>query len=263
MAPARPLADINVLVTRPLGQADDLVRRIEQAGGRALHFPAVEIVEPADTAALNAVLRGLASFDWAIFISPNAVNKTFNLLKAHGEWPRNVQVASIGKGSATALKHFGIADPLVPSGRFDSEGLLASPALQELHGKRIVIFRGDGGREVLGDTLTARGAAVTYAECYRRLKPRADTGPLLRAWARGEIHVVTLTSVQGLHNLFDVVGKLGQQWLIKTPTVVVSERIADACRELRFKAPVVVADNASDAAIVAAISSWRARQNDL
>lgn len=263
MAPAQVLADLTVLVTRPAGQADELVRLIESAGGRALRFPAVEIAEPADTAALKAILRGLPSFDWAIFISPNAVNKTFNLLKAQGEWPRNVRVAGIGKGSATALKHFGIANPLVPSGRFDSEGLLASPPLQDIHGKRIVIFRGDGGREALGDTLAARGAEVTYAECYRRIKPRADAGPLLRAWARGELHVVTLTSVQSLHNLFDVLGKLGQQWLLKTPTVVVSERIADACRELRFKAPVIVAENASDAAVVAAISSWRERQNAL
>lgn len=263
MAAAHPLADLTVLVTRPAEQAGELVRLIEGAGGRALRFPAVEIAEPDDTAALNAVLRDLPRYDWAIFISPNAVNKTFNLLKTHGEWPPRVRVASIGKGSATALKHFGIADPLVPSGRFDSEGLLANPALHDVRGKRIVIFRGDGGREVLGDGLAARGAEVTYAECYRRIKPRTDTGPLLRAWARGEIHVVTLTSVQGLHNLFDVVGKLGQQWLIKTPTVVVSERIADACRELRYKAPVIVAENASDPAIVAAISSWRTQQNDL
>lgn len=263
MTPARPLADINVLVTRPLGQADDLVRRIEQAGGRALHFPAVEIVEPADTAALNAVLRGLASFDWAIFISPNAVNKTFNLLKAHGEWPRNVQVASIGKGSATALKHFGIADPLVPSGRFDSEGLLASPALQELHGKRIVIFRGDGGRELLGDTLEARGAKIEYAECYRRVRPNADTTPLLRRWARGEIDIVSATSAQGLHNLYDMLGEAGQPWLVRTPVVVVSERMREICRELGFKNESRLAAPASDEAILEAIEAWHAAQKTL
>ena len=78
--------------------------------------------------------------------------------------------------------------------------------------ERVVIFRGDGGRELLGDVLSQRGAQIEYAECCRRQKPQADNGKLLYLWARNELHAITVTSSEVLHNLYDLVGKLGQQW---------------------------------------------------
>lgn len=91
---------------------------------------------------------------------------------------------------------------------------------------------GEGGRELLGDTLAARGASVEYVECYRRARPRADAAPLLRAWARNEVHAVIVTSSEGLRNLFEMIGKLGQSWLRRTPLLVPHPRIAAAAREL-------------------------------
>lgn len=257
------LSGVRVLVTRPAHQAENLARLIEAAGGSAVRFPAVEIADPPDTARLRALIARLHEFDLAIFISPNAVNKALNLIKAEREWPANVAIASVGKGSAREIRHFGLEATLVPAGRFDSEALLALRALQQVSGKRIVIFRGEGGRELLGDTLAARGARVEYAECYRRVRPDADVTSLLHTWGRGGIDVVTLTSVEGLRNLFDLLGKLGQQWLVRTPVVVVSERLAQACHELGFKQAPVVAQAASDEAIVDALLAWRATQKTL
>jgi uroporphyrinogen-III synthase len=176
--------------------------------------------------------------------------------------PPALHVACVGRGSARELKHFGIENVIVPPGRFDSEALLELPELQAVKGKRIVIFRGDGGRELLGDTLKARGAEIEYAECYRRVRPNTDMTPLLRRCARGEIDIVSVTSVDGLHNLFDMVGKAGQHWLIRTPVVVVSERMAEVCRTLGFKSEPRVAA-ASDEAILEAIQTWRDGQNTL
>lgn len=253
---------MRVLVTRPAHQAENLVRLIEAAGGFAIRFPAVEIAEPADTTALQDIVARLDQFDLAIFISPNAVNKALNLIRARREWPPDTAIACVGQGSARELAHFGLKATFVPMNRFDSEGLLVLPQLQDVRGWQVVIFRGDGGRELLGTTLVERGAKVEYAECYRRVKPSADTGPLLRLWARGEIDIVVLTNAEGVRHLFDLVGKVGQQWLTKTPAIVVSERLAQICRELGFKQPIV-ARSPGDEAILEALAAWRAAQKPL
>lgn len=264
-ASSLPLAGVGVLVTRPRDQAEPLCRLIEQAGGTAIRFPALEIAPPHDIEALDRIIDRLESYDLAIFISPNAVNRALNRVRSRGRrWPEGLTVACVGRGSARELEHFGIQNPIVPPARFDSEALLELPPLQDVAGKRVLILRGDGGRELLGETLKARGAAlVEYAECYRRVKPAADVGVLLKRWARGEIHVVTLTSVEVLRNLYDMLGKLGAHWLVKTPVVVATERIAAACRELGFKHPPFVAAQASDEALFAALVAWRASQNSL
>jgi uroporphyrinogen-III synthase len=263
-SPGHALTGVRVLVTRPRHQAENLARLIEQEGGEAIRFPVIEIAEPEDTRALLAVIDRLDNFTTAIFISPNAVNRAMNLILARrGGLPPDLRIACVGRGSARELKHFGIENVIVPQGRFDSEALLERPELHQVEGSEIVIFRGDGGRELLGDTLKERGANIEYAECYRRVRPRADVTPLLRRWARGEIDVVSVTSVDGLHNLFDMLGKAGQQWLIRTPIITVSRRMTEVCRELGFKTGVRVAAQASDEAILDAIKAWRATQKTL
>ena len=253
-----------MLVTRPRDQAEHLARLIEVEGGEAIRFPVIEIAEPQDTRALLAIVDRLDEFGMAVFISPNAVNRAMNLILARrGGLPPGLRVACVGRGSARELTHFGIEHPIVPTGRFDSEALLELPALREVAGIRIVIFRGEGGRELFGDTLTARGAGVEYAECYRRTRPTVDTTPLLRRWARGEVDIVTVTSVDGLHNLYDMLGKAGQSWLVRTPIVVVSDRMAAVCHELGFKAEPLIAAQAADEALVAAVKAWRAAQKTL
>jgi uroporphyrinogen-III synthase len=258
------LTGVRVLVTRPREQAEKLALLIEGEGGEAIRFPVIEIAEPRDTQALLAVIDRLDQFSLAIFISPNAVNRAMNLILARrGAWPRNVRIACVGRGSARELKHFDAENVIVPAGRFDSEALLELPELQQVTGHRIVIFRGEGGRELLGDTLKARGADIEYAECYRRTRPRADVTPLRDRWTRGEIDIVSFTSVDGLHNLFDMLGPAGQQWLTRTPVIVVSTRMAEVCRELGFKTEPLVTAQASNEAILEAIKTWRETQKTL
>ena len=99
-------------------------------------------------------------------------------------------------------------------------------------GKRVVIFRGEGGRELLGDTLRERGATVDYVACYRRARPKRDTQPLLRAWDNGEIDAVTVSSSEGVRNLFAMLGERGQRWLKRTPVFAPHARIAANARAL-------------------------------
>ena len=250
-----PLAGLGILVTRPAHQAAYLAELIRKAGGSPILFPTLEIVDLPDLKPLHDLIDRLDQFDLAIFISPNAVNKALNLIRARRALPPNLKIASIGKGSCKVLEQFGVKDVIAPKQRFDSEALLELPELKESLGKRIVIFRGDGGRELLGDVLVQRGAKIEYAECYRRQKPQTDSGKLLYLWARDELNVVTVTSAEALHNLFDLAGKLGQQWLKKTPVFASHERIAETAREMGLQQVFVTA--LGDEGLVAGLVAWR------
>ncbi len=238
-----------ILVTRSPHQSERLNALIVAEAGRPISFPVLEILDAQDLSPLHQIIDALDVYQLAIFISPNAVNKAMNLIRGRRAMPAGLRVAAIGRGSQRELKHFGLSDIIVPEGRFDSEALLALPALQEVAGWQIVIFRGDGGRELLGDELTRRGAQVRYAECYRRARPDADAGQLLRLWSRGEIHGITVTSTEGLRNLYEMVGKLGRQWLKTTPLFVPHERILAAARELGLQRGVLT--GAGDDGLVA------------
>lgn len=232
--PALPLSGRHIVVTRPQAQARELADRIAAAGGIPVLFPVLAIFDVEDVRPIADLADRLEQFDLAIFISPNAVTKALNIVTARRSWPDSVRVACIGKSSEKELARYGFREVIAPQGRFDSEALLELPPLAADHiaGRRVVIFRGDGGRELLGDTLIARGAVLEYVECYRRGKPRVDAAPLLKLWARGELDAITATSSEGLRNLFDMVGRLGQQWLRKTLLFVPHARIAEEAQRL-------------------------------
>jgi uroporphyrinogen-III synthase len=249
-----PLAGLGIGVTRPAHQAQALAALIRAAGGVPVICPVLEIQDMEDLGPLMALIDRLETFDLAIFISPNAVAKAMNLIQARRMLPSGLRIAAVGKASARELAKFGVTQVIVPERRFDSEALLALPALQDVAGKRVVIFRGDGGRELLGDTLVARGARIEYAECYRRTRPRGGAEILLRAWARNELAAITVTSSEGLHNLFDMVGSLGRQWLKKTPLFVPHERIAASARELGLHQVIVT--EPGDEGLVRGLVAW-------
>ncbi len=212
------------MVTRPAGQADHLVALIEAQGGRALRFPAIEIQDRPDWR-----LPALEGVHLAVFVSPTAVQKVFEKLE---RWPQGVRAAAVGRGTRRALEQRGVSDVLTPESGADSEALLALAPMQDVAGKRIVIFRGEGGRELLGDTLAARGAQLEHVACYRRVRPQADTGPLLDAWERNEVHALTVSSAEGLDNLLALLGEAGRPYLALTPLFATHERIAQRARQL-------------------------------
>ena len=251
------LAGRRILVTRPAAQNERLAELIREAGGEPVSCPAIEILDPEDFRPLVDAADRLDAYDLAVFISPNAVDRGMKVIRARRDWPPRLTAATIGKASEKALRRYGVARILTPPGRFDSEALLEMPDLAEVAGKRVVIFRGDGGRELLGDTLRGRGASVDYVECYRRARPKVDLGPLLRAWARGEIDGVTVSSSEGLRNLFEMLGTLGQSRLKQTPLFAPHERIAAYARALGCERVVQTAPG--DEALAAALTAFWAR----
>lgn len=224
-----PLSGLGVLVTRPAGQAAGLLARLRELGADPFLFPTLEILPPADPDTLARRLADLAAYDLAVFVSPSAVQFGLAAITA---WPARLRAAAVGQGTAAALRAAGVQPVLAPHEGADSEHLLALPELAEMAGRRVLIFRGAGGREVLADTLAARGATVDYAECYRRGLPAADPASLLDRWRLGGIQAVTVLSSQGLDNLFTLLGEDNPGLIRATPLFAPHARIAEHARGL-------------------------------
>ena len=243
----------HVVVTRPATQADAFCAMLERAGARVTRFPAIEIRGPRDPSGLRAALQGLAEYDIAVFISPNAVRRVVPEARAHGPWPPGLRTAAIGASTARELAAQGLPADIVPETRFDSEALLESDALQSVEGLRVVIFRGDGGREFLAQTLRSRGAEVTYAEAYRRARPEIDPRALAASLRAGAVDVMTVTSGESLQNLVTMLGPVAGDALWETRLVVGAVRVAERARELGFRGEVVTAEDPTDAAMFRAV----------
>nr|VFK23619.1 MAG: uroporphyrinogen-III synthase [Candidatus Kentron sp. MB]VFK27974.1 MAG: uroporphyrinogen-III synthase [Candidatus Kentron sp. MB]VFK74489.1 MAG: uroporphyrinogen-III synthase [Candidatus Kentron sp. MB] len=246
---------IGVWVTRPARQANTLARAIREEGGSVVCLPVLTITDIENPMPVMAIMDRLDSFHLAIFVSANAVRKGIGYVGGVQNWPAGVRVAAIGKATAKALEEIGLFCAFDPVPPYNSESLLARPELQAevIAGHRVAIFRGVGGRVLLEETLMARGAWVEYVEVYRRSLPQwAETIPI--PWHR--IRVIVVTSGEGMENLFTIVGDQGRERLRKTPLVVIGERMAKLANRLGIYQPII-ADNASDAAILHALCAWK------
>jgi uroporphyrinogen-III synthase len=196
----------------------------------------------------------LPGYDYAVFVSANAVEYG---VPDPRRWPPGLVAFAPGPGTAEALADLGIADVRTPATTFDSDGLLALPELMSPAGKRVLIFRGDGGREHLGETLRARGAVVDYVACYRRAKPEGGVAGLAEAFREGRIHAVTITSSEGLDNLWALADDATRTRWRACPTFVPHPRIAAHARDLGL----AVSETAGgDAGLLAGLLEWAAAQ---
>jgi uroporphyrinogen-III synthase len=240
-----------ILITRPARQAAGLARQIAAIGGIPIVFPAIVILPPENRTALDHAQRQLARYDFAVFVSANAVEYGVGDPAA---WPSQLTALAPGPGTAAALAAVGISNVRLPTTTMDSEGLLALPELAAVAGKRVVIFRGGGGRELLAETLVARGATVDTIDCYRRAPPEAGADGLEEALRAGRVDAVTLTSSEGLDNLCALLGPAARARLAATPTFVPHPRIAAHAGELGI-ARVIVTPPA-DAGLLAALLEY-------
>lgn len=245
-----PLAELTVLVTRPASQAASLCEQIDQRGGTAIAFPSVEIEALTATAAVG--------HDLVVFVSVNAVAHGVHLI----EKGPATRVAAIGKATAAALAQTSLPADIVPEAGFNSEALLAHPDLTLAGNARVLIVRGAGGRELLQESFMARGLTVETREVYRRVRPViADTvrQALEERWTSEGIDVVTATSIETLHNLFEMLSDRGRQLLRASVLLVASRRIAEAAAGMGLNGTVIVANGADDASMIGALARWRTR----
>jgi uroporphyrinogen-III synthase len=236
------LAGFGIAITRPADQAKKLAALISEAGGTPILFPLIEITPLDDYSQFESVIKNIADYDWAIFISSNAVQNGMPRLVKQGI-PANLKFAAIGPVTASELQSFGVKDVLIPMGRFDSESLLALAEMTNVVGKKIMIVRGVGGRDVLAETLKARGAQVTFAECYQRENPQSNCDLLANLYKEKKLHGIVVTSSEAMRHLLDLARHAA--WLKHVTLFVNHARIAELPLTLGLK--VAVANAPGDA----------------
>lgn len=274
-----------VVVTRPAGQSRQLTEALQAAGLDVLGFPLLAIGPAADDAPLRAALARLADFALVVFVSPNAIQYALDALaavqgNAVAQWPPGVPVAVVGPASVAALAERGIAAPdhrvIAPAGadgngangaageepRFDSEALWAQLEPAALNGRAVLIVRGNGGRDWLGDRLREAGADVTAVEAYQRTLPE----PGIMQWQAvrdglspgGAPQAWLLTSSEAVRNLETLARQnLSPQELAtlkQVQCIAPHARIAEQAEALGFARILRAAPG--DAGLLAACKQW-------
>jgi uroporphyrinogen-III synthase len=229
-----------VLVTRPLAQSAKLAALIDEAGGEAICFPVIHIEKLPATAWST---HSLEQADWLIFVSRNAVESFI------AGWsqalPPSLKLAAVGDATANAVEAAGLQVDCQPQSSTGSDGLLQMPEMQDVGDQKMIIVRGQGGRERLADILKGRGATIEYMEVYRRDLPAPDRQDCIQAMYADKL---VCTSAAGIENLCRLLSEFKVELLCK-PLVVVSDRLKQYAQGLGFRW-VEVSDNASDSAVL-------------
>lgn len=248
---------MKVLVTRPGAQGLELCQLIENMGGFALHHPLIDIIPCKPN---GNVSRQIQDADIIIAVSQHAViNAHHILLESGSTWPANRIYLGVGQKTAHELSKIVQQNVHYPSVS-DSEHLLAMPELVGVAGKRVVILRGNGGRELIFDELTKRGAHVHYLQLYQR-QYRAVESAAIEQWQQDQIDTMVVTSAEQLDHIVAAMPESQQAWLKQQWLLVPSERIAKQAIAQGFN-NVTNSQGASNSTLFAALQRLKTGLNN-
>lgn len=240
------LDGLHILVTRPEHQAQQLCQLLENQGATAVRFPLI-VIKPLD----KPVPPQQSRYDIIIFVSNNAVTLGIPLIKS---LLGTARIATVGKGTARLLEEQGYPADILPHKKFDSEGLLTHPQLQNVKGQSVLIVRGEGGRPLLGDELEKRGAGVEYLAAYQRSLPVLETDNVLqRALKDHKLDIILISSAEALDNLVSLTNEDQRDLLLNIQLAVTHPRQAEKATMLGFTKPAIISDEPGDDALVKAL----------
>nr|WP_255682336.1 uroporphyrinogen-III synthase [Dyella sp. 2HG41-7] len=251
------MAGCTVVITRPAGTATSLAKHVRAAGGAPLLLPGLSLRGTPDAHHVRAQWREAQRDDVLIFTSPAAVRYALALApftETHGA------VIAVGRGTARALQRHGIAAE-TPASRQDSEGLLALPSLEHVHGRRIALITAPGGRGLLPQQLAERGAQLRYVYVYQRTASRLTQHHIEAVQQLPADAYVLLSSAEAIQNLHAQLPATVWRRLCEATAIVSSERIAQAAREAGF-VRLYPAASAAQADLLAAACRAHSRQHD-
>ncbi|MGF1751680.1 uroporphyrinogen-III synthase [Vibrio cionasavignyae] len=239
---------MKVLVTRPGAQGVELCELIKNMGGTALHHPLIDIIPCKPNGNFS---RQLQDADIIIAVSQHAViNAHHILLESGATWPVNRIYLGVGQKTAHELSNTCKQNVHYPT-TSDSEHLLNLPELKDVSGKTIVILRGNGGRELIHQQLTQRGANVLYLEVYQRqFIPISSNN--VDEWQSLSLENIIVTSGEQLDYLIAQTPEPAYAWLTQLTLLVPSERIAKFATMHEFR-NVITTKGASNPTILAAL----------
>ncbi|MDR0805268.1 MAG: uroporphyrinogen-III synthase [Enterobacteriaceae bacterium] len=244
---------MSILVTRPSPAGETLVKRLIEQGMVAYHTPLITFSAGNGLNNLPKYLINLRQDDIIIAVSQHAVQYAQDFLSHHHlTLPTHIQYFAIGEKTAFELQQAAHQQVSLPEGRAISEQLLKLPQLQHVAGKKVLILRGNGGRQLLAETLEKRGALVTFCECYQRDPIAYDGNDLCHYWQQIHINTLVITSGEMLQQLYQLVPEGFRHWLFTCRLLVVSERLADQAKHLGWS-QCYIADNANNEALLRAL----------
>ena len=237
-----------VLVTRPDERGKQLVDLLNQSGMTALYLPLFSFQCGAELEQLPSKLNQLKVGDYVFFVSRSAVDFSVKILKKSGfQWREDLRYITVGQNTAQYFSCQSERAIHYPISQENSEGLLALPQMQTLSGRRILILRGNGGRNYFAEQATSRGAIVETLECYRRKPINYNQEEQIDICKRSGTDTLVVTSLEILRGLIELIPKHEQEWLKSCRLVTVSERIADAAKNYGWQTIILSpkADNQS------------------
>ena len=242
-----------ILVTRPDHQAENLCKLIEKQGWEAIRFPVIEIqARPLSVQEIRRI-QDLDQYQQIFFVSANAVNFALQRMQDKMESLQKISCIAVGNASYKALSLSGLNNVIKPEQGFNSEAILAMPEMQHMHDKSCLIIRGEGGRELLADSLRERGARVDYLEVYKRVMPQPDSRLIVEYLHQKALAAIFIYSGDALRNLVKILACEDiNKNLLNTPVVVISRRVQAIAKKIGFK-KIIIADEASDAAMLNAL----------
>lgn len=249
------LSGITVLLTRPAEQSAALASALRNAGASVCELPLIEIEEVTDQEScdkIKSLILNLDHYAAAIFVSTNAAR--FGMQWIDRYWPQlptGLSAYAVGPGTAEVLRGFDWP-VYCPDKGVTSEDLLALPGLKHVEGQRIALFRGVGGRELLAETLRARGAKVDYLELYRRHTPDYSTDLMAGLIRDYHINAVVVSSAQILEVLLHALHQDAS--LMKTiPVIVPSERVRQKALDAGLNI-VINAGGVDESSVIASLT---------
>lgn len=190
-----------IWITRPEGQGDNLSALLAREGAQVRLLPMLAIDPLPEDAAIRTKVLALDTYDLLFFISTNAATLGMTLIDRYWpQFPVALAIYSVGPTTAAVIEKYDLAVEY-PQQRMSSEALLALPSLADIDGKKALIVRGVGGRELLAEQLASRGAGVDYLELYRRVCPAYSKGTFASLVAAGPPAGVVITSAEAITNL--------------------------------------------------------------
>lgn len=248
----RPLRGRRILICRPRPEAERLAHAFSEAGAAVRVLPMLEREPITDDPSIRTRILHIDEFSHIIAVSPYAAGLLIDWLDTW--WPQTptgILWYGVGAGTAAVLSAYGL-DTRQPSDGHTSEALLELPELAQLNHEKVLIVRGENGRELLPETLEARGARVTLLSLYRRFAPDHDEAALQHSITGFDPEVVVTLSGETLNNLILLGNNTGHN-LKHCLMVVPVERIAEQAR-LAGMQNICVPESLADHAIVAAVA---------
>lgn len=247
----------SILVTRPAGQGQALCAGAQKLGFEAHRQPLLAL-QPLESLSGQSRqhLLDLDLYQHIIFISANAVRYGLSCIDDY--WPQlpvGLTWYAIGTSTAGLLSERGL-NPVTPGSQMSSEGLLAVPELERVEGARILIVKGEGGRDTLRNSLIGRGARVDELACYRRSCPSLLPGQLAANLVDWGVQLILISSGEGLQNLLALLSTEESTKFRDIGLVVPSLRVERMAREAGFT-QVSRTSNASDEAVLEFLQQWR------